>query len=421
MEHGPLSKIVFATHLNYWQQNRGAHLRIGNMIRWLGRAGHEVVVFYTGPRELLDATAADICAVVTPSDYAPKNRMRLAMLRLRGWWDECANRCTSILAADDKLPKGVRSWKSFISEVDKYAFDAFLEDSQPDVIIIEYIWLTRLIAKLPANRRKRSKVVLDSHDVIHIRTSQFLANKQVPVQGATLAEEREALAHYDSVIAIQDRDREQLQKLVPTTPVITVKHSHNLSGAEPKGRIDATCHVLFVGAKNAPNMDALRQFLTHVWPLLEDKYGSRVKLWVVGSVCEYRDQLPPASNLVFQGVVDNLDKYYRDASFIIAPLTYGTGLKIKVVEALCYGKPLITTSIGAEGLETGINKAFLVTDEWTDFYDKCQMLVDNEDRLRTLAVHAYQYAQREFSADAVYRPLAEHLGLASGRPNSDAN
>ena len=94
------------------------------------------------------------------------------------------------------------------------------------------------------------------------------------------------------------------------------------------------------------------------------------------------------------GQVEALEEAYALSDVIINPVYFGTGLKIKSIEALGYAKPLVTTPIGAEGLEAGANEAFLIADTADEF---AQSIIEvfSDDQLREdLSNNAYDFAKQ---------------------------
>ena len=84
-------------------------------------------------------------------------------------------------------------------------------------------------------------------------------------------------------------------------------------------------------------------------------------------------------------------------------------MKIKTVEALCNSKPLVTTSIGAEGIEEGNNKVFFVCDSPKEMVDRLSNLIKNQDLRNELSNNAYKFALQNFVPENAYKELIEVL------------
>src|SRR5262249_35918041 len=125
--------------------------------------------------------------------------------------------------------------------------------------------------------------------------------------------------------------------------------------------------ILFFGAINYyPNTEGLLFFLDEVFPRIQEQYPA-VRLLIVG-------QLPPPSiaaraseDVVVTGLVDDVRPYLERAAVVIAPLRIGGGTRLKIVEAMAMGKPVVATSLGAEGLDVVDGEDILLADTPEDF------------------------------------------------------
>jgi glycosyltransferase involved in cell wall biosynthesis len=113
--------------------------------------------------------------------------------------------------------------------------------------------------------------------------------------------------------------------------------------------------------------------------------------------------MPPGVTL--RGFVDDLRGAYRDVDIVLNPVFFGAGLKLKTVEALCFARPLVTTSLGAEGLEDGIGSAFLAHDAPEEIGRAVEGLIQDASARRRLAEAAHAYARKHFTPRAIYAPL----------------
>lgn len=220
-----------------------------------------------------------------------------------------------------------------------------------DIQWLEFASLLPLVAVL--NRRARTVVTL--HDVLSQRFSRERASART--QRAQLRwtwaywqariVERVVLALADVVIVLSDKDRD----LVPGGRARVLLPPLAADAPELK-RSPRTDRLLFVAAMyREENRDGLRWFLDQVWPLV---LGDRpdATLDVAGArPGEDLTQLVDATRGVrLLGFVDDLEPLYAAASLVVAPLRRGAGVKFKVVDALVRGVPVVTTSVGAEGI-----------------------------------------------------------------------
>ena len=167
--------------------------------------------------------------------------------------------------------------------------------------------------------------------------------------------------------------------------------------------------VLFVGGfSHPPNADALKYFLDNMW----DEIYSQIKapFYIVGSNAtdEIKAMHNEAKGIIFKGFVseEELKELYTKVRLVVVPLRYGAGVKGKVIEALYYGDPVITTSVGAEGIDNSYNQ-MLISDEPAEFIKKCVALYTDKEALKNMHLEATEYVKNRHSIDAVWKIIKE--------------
>ena len=173
---------------------------------------------------------------------------------------------------------------------------------------------------------------------------------------------------------------------------------------------DATDQIpgrcLFVGSDIEHNVHGLRWFLTHVWPHITSGMPSAA-LHVCGTVCAKIDQIVP--NVQCLGRVDQLAAEYAAAQVCLIPLIVGSGLKIKLVEALSHGRACVATSVGVQGVPELTDQAVLVADTPHDFARAVLLVLTEAAKRRALEAEARRYVIETLSPEKVYQPLVERI------------
>ena len=167
--------------------------------------------------------------------------------------------------------------------------------------------------------------------------------------------------------------------------------------------------VLFVGGfSHPPNADALKYFLDNMW----DEIYAQIKapFYIVGSNAtdEIKALHNEAKGIIFKGFVseEELKELYEKVRLVVVPLRYGAGVKGKVIEALYYNDPVITTGVGAEGIDNSYNQ-MLVADEPGDFVNKCVTLYNDKEALKNMSKAADDYVKNKHSIEAVWEIIRE--------------
>lgn len=273
---------------------------------------------------------------------------------------------------------------------------------EPTVVIAEYAWLAPAMRRLPRNVLR----VVDCHDVLHQRTLRFRAAGLDPWTECTRREEQALLSFGDVLVASQERDAEILQALMPQSCVRTLLPSVDLPPRALAGS-PASRDVLAVGAMHSGN-DGIRVFATRVWPhIARASPGARLR--VVGSIGEGMAPLPGVD---WAGVVEDLDREYAVAAAVVCPIEVGTGVKIKLLEALRLGKAVVATPAAAEGLPAPGRPAWLSGDSVAGCAQPVVALLENADRRLLLESDAFAYGEAHLSFPRFVDDLASILSHA---------
>ncbi len=168
--------------------------------------------------------------------------------------------------------------------------------------------------------------------------------------------------------------------------------------------------LLFVGGfAHPPNADAVLWFAKEVFPYIRERIPG-IRFYVVGSkVTEEIQALHSEENgIIIKGFVteEELASLYASCRIVVAPLRYGAGVKGKIVEAIYNGAPIVTTSVGAEGIP-GVETVLEVADDPDDFAVKTAELYADKDRLLAMCRRTQTYIREHFSVDAAWKVIEE--------------
>ena len=155
--------------------------------------------------------------------------------------------------------------------------------------------------------------------------------------------------------------------------------------------------LLFVGSNTAPNVIGLKWFLQTVWPMVLVRIPE-CDLRVAGTVKSAFETSYP--RVQFLGLVDDLKPLYESAAVVISPLTVGSGLKIKLIEALAHGKSIVATTVSVEGTDDGVRSAVAVHDAPESFAAAIIELLSDRDLRQTKAAEALSICRQRYSSES---------------------
>ena len=245
------------------------------------------------------------------------------------------------------------------------------------------------------------------HDLLSARAESFIrqgAADSVAVLNARA--EAAALSQADIAIAIQAEEAEAARRMLPATTQVVVAPmvAHAVEQPQP-GQGGG---LLFVGSATPPNRDAMRWFLAEIWPELRARHP-RLTLRVAGHVS---GTLSPAPGVELLGRVEDLAALYRAAEIVVSPLLAGSGLKIKLVEALAAGKAIVASPVTLQGVGPLTRAAVAQAETAAQFIAQIDHLLLDPAARGDLAARALEAARSQFGAQSAHGPLIAALRAA---------
>ncbi|MBA3468458.1 MAG: glycosyltransferase [Herpetosiphonaceae bacterium] len=226
----------------------------------------------------------------------------------------------------------------------------------PDVVMLEF---TSMAQYALLARRFGATVVCTAHNVAFLsqirraRMQRGLGLKARRWLGALSLwlYELRTLRHCDLVVTHSDVDRAALRRWLPRTRIEYVPSGVDLTQWPICRDAAATPEVLFVGNYfHPPNVEGAEWLAREVWPLVRQQCPA-ARLTLAGRAPSAAIQALAAPDIQVPGTVDDLHDLYRQSSVVVAPIFWGSGVRIKILEALACGLPLVTTALAAEGID----------------------------------------------------------------------
>lgn len=260
-------------------------------------------------------------------------------------------------------------------------FAAVLDKKKYDYIFINYEFWTDLIRNQDL---KGAKTIIDTHDWITL--NEFYNNKTLDV-GKRFGEEIANLSFYDKVVTIS-RDEYFIFKSFLGDKVINIPPSFPENFEDTK--IDKKFDLIFVGSDNPFNVVSIKWFIEKVQPFL----SKEIRICIIGRICKH---IPDHENIEKVFFVDDLKTYYHASKIAICPMLKGTGIKIKVVEALSFGIPVVGTEKAIDGFLDKKNIGCMVNDNEQKLAEIITNLINNESDYLQLKHEAQEFFKNNFS------------------------
>jgi GT2 family glycosyltransferase len=257
----------------------------------------------------------------------------------------------------------------------------------------------------------RVKVVFDTVDLHFVRLT-----REAGLTGdRSLAREAERYRKVETRIARESdlvwfassTDLEAMWREAPGVPSVVIPTIHRPhAGGLPFG---AREHLLFVGNfRHRPNEDGVRFFVQEVLPRVREELPG-VELLLVGDAAPREFSQLSEQGVRLLGYVPDVDPLFARARVFVAPIRFGAGIKGKIGEALAYAIPLVTTTVGAEGMSLRDGEEALIADTADAFAAAVVRLYRDEELWRRLASNAHAHVERHFSPRVVGRVVNDSV------------
>lgn len=289
---------------------------------------------------------------------------------------------------------------------------ALVDSGGFDLMQVEFTQMAAFRPTLPSGRRLRT--VLDEHNIefdIVKRTADAEVSPARRLYSAVdwrklKREERSSWRGFDGVCVTSQRDATILSELEPSTKVSVVPNGVDVDQFVPSDTAPDADSLLFFGAMNYyPNQDGIKYFIDEIFPLILAR-RPQTKLWIVGPGPDSMLKLKSA-NIEVTGFVDRVEPYLDRASAVIVPLRLGGGTRLKIVEAMSKRKAIISTRIGAEGLDVRHDEHALLADDPQGFANEVERVLLDSALAARLGASARELAEQRYSWPGLVRGLEQ--------------
>jgi glycosyltransferase involved in cell wall biosynthesis len=273
-----------------------------------------------------------------------------------------------------------------------------------DLCQVEFAEMMSLGCWLPGTLPK----LFIHHQIHFVYAQRFMAAQGDPDEHARYlaammrCQELAYLKHYQTIVTFSREDGEAIQPWLPDANVV-ISPFPVPADVDDTGKIAAAFsgnfHFIASGAHN-PNRDALEWLLKEIWPAIVRALPT-AHLHIVGEWSPEDRAAFTHPGIVFRGFVKNLSPVLQ-GGILLVPLRIGSGLRVKILTALALGVPVVTTTIGAEGLLITNGKEMLVADAPDDF-SRAAIKLAQEPALRLSLAHAGRAALKQNYAPASVR------------------
>jgi glycosyltransferase involved in cell wall biosynthesis len=297
----------------------------------------------------------------------------------------------------------------FSSDFDKVLQET-LKNNLFDIIHLESLFLTPYLHTI--RKFSKAKIVLRSHNLEHLiweRLANLEGNKAKKVYLKHLASrlkkyEKQVLNDVQAIAAISSEDTNRYNQLKCTVPLKTSPFGIDLELYNPVCSKPKTSLKLFhIGSMDwSPNIEAVNWFLDDIFPKLS-KLNCQLSL--AGKNMPNYILKQKSDKLNITGYVKSAIDFIADNDVMIVPLLSGSGMRIKIIEAMAMGKTVITTKIGLEGIAAVHGKHVLIANTTKEFKKEIEKLIDNPDLVVSIGKNARNLVENNYDNKVISKEL----------------
>jgi glycosyltransferase involved in cell wall biosynthesis len=255
-------------------------------------------------------------------------------------------------------------------------------------------------------------IIFDLDDIGHIVLQRFIKQGNILKKllylhlPALYWGEYRAIKLAFRTFVCSERDRSYLTKKYKLKGITTIPNAVTIPDLQP---ITADLTLLYLGSYFTQNIDAARFLIQEIWPYIHNAMPES-RLIIAGITPEQlKCDITKVPGLEMPGFVEDLDLLYKRSRVIATPILVGGGTRIKILEAAAYGKPIVSTTIGAEGIDLENETEILIRDNPKEFADACLKLLTDISFCERIGIKARAKILKEYDRTNVIRLIKQNL------------
>lgn len=269
-------------------------------------------------------------------------------------------------------------------------------------VVLESLYLTPYISTI--RKHSKAKIIVRTHNVEHQIWEQYAANTSNPIKkwylkrlaSAMKTAEISNLNTVDLLATISNTDAETFRNLGIKTPRVTIPVAMEVHSKKTTFSSDS---IFFLGSMNwQPNSEAVDWLVSSIFPALK-KVIPEVRLNLAGSFMNGKFPSDKNAGIINHGFVENSTDFMLKKGILVLPIQSGSGVRMKLLEALSLGIPVVTTAIGAQGINDFSTVYCAETEE--EFVAKIAELLLSTKKQLLLGQKAFEYVAENYSISTI--------------------
>ncbi len=376
-----------------WPLNTGAKLRVYHVVRALARAGHEITLVALDEEQVQLEELRNLKACCQRLEVVPIEQRTRARAALRTLFSLKPYRLMKFESPE------FRRW------VAKILCEPY------DVLWVHF--METLAYTTQIKQQPRPLVVLDQHNADERFWATFAKEGPPWVRFFALQNlwklrrfQRSALRWVDVILSVSRQDAEFTRRNLPnpSIEVWVVPNGVDIEKLRPTSEEQRRNMVIFCGSMDVfMNIDAVKHFARKIFPKVREAIPD-AEFWIVGrNPAPTVHALEAIPGVRVTGSVEDVHPFYAQAKVAVAPFRYGGGTKLKVLEAMALGVPVVATPVGGQGIEATPGKHLFVEEQAEAFAQRVIELLRDNDLRKKMAAKARRLVEEKYSWESILK------------------
>jgi glycosyltransferase involved in cell wall biosynthesis len=302
----------------------------------------------------------------------------------------------------------------FISDEFRNKLANILKSTDFDIVQLEGLYLAPYINTI--RKHSGALIVLRAHNVEHEIWDRIAKNEKNLLKKyyfGSLARrikhfESAAMNQYDLLVPITKRDCEQFNRMGNIRPALVCPSGFEWEPADRRITANWNYSLFFLGSLDwIPNQEGILWFISNVFNSIH-KLHPDLMLYIAGrNAPKWFNQKISLPGIVFCGEIPDVREFILSKGIMVAPYFSGSGMRVKIIEAMAFGKPVITTLIGAEGLDVKHEENIIIADSAEDYCLQIEKLLKYPDFYMTIGRNAQAIIHQHYDCMKLATALSD--------------
>jgi glycosyltransferase involved in cell wall biosynthesis len=375
--------LILSPFLPFPEDN-GSKIRVMNFIKAL--QGHNIylVSFYERENEIVGRELKEICSEVYTFKKPEISKLAVFLNHFS--------------------LRPLLSYRFYTKDADEF-IKSIVEKHKINVILTEALLMAEYARNIKGIYR-----ILDAHNIEFVRafrriekTKNILKKVYYFLIYFRLKNyELRVIQEFEGCFVCSQIDKNVIKKYLPYKEPIVIPNAVDVQYFKPQNKESISKKIVFLGTLwYEPNLDAVKFFIDEIFPLVKEKFKD-IEFWVLGEgVPSDFKRHSEKKDIVFTGYVDDVRTYLNESLIFVAPLRMGSGTRFKILTAMAMGLPVVSTTVGCEGLEVRDRENICIADNPVDFANAIIKLIEDNDFRENIIKNGKEFVEKRYSREIV--------------------